>query len=699
MKKGMKSVLTATILLTISNVLGIQAADTTLEEVIVTADRTRITEDSAGSVYAGGYVGTNPSIGILGSKDYTKMPIQATSVTAQAIEQVKLPNNTISEAATLDPVVRARGGNAYNDISIRGFNISPHDYFIDGIPGLMCQSSIGMNFVERLDIISGPSTLTNGSSSYGKSAFGAIDMIPKKATETPIRHFEETFSGRSSWTEALDVGQRFGKDKEWGVRINADVTKGTTYRKKEDMTSGNIFVDIDYNKDKNRGNFFYGHSHVKEYAPDLPLKLGSFGIPKAPDLSTNFQASWTDYSYTNDVLGLSFEHDFNKHLTWFIKGGYHDEDWYSCFESYYPTLINEKGDFKSSIEQVPIRIFRKSFITGLRGDFKTGSVTHNMVFSYDKQWSSGYAGDWAAGEHMTFLGNIYNNSIEKYPKPIVDEVTWDPSPKKQSAGLSLVDTMEWNRLIALIGVRHQKEQVEGGYNASATSPSFGLMYKLNNNVSVYGNWMQGLITGTEVRREFANKGQYLDPVKTTQREFGFKWDKGNLGGTLSYFHINQQIPYADPVTNIYDYNGKQQSKGASFTVYGDITEKLHLLGGMSFMNVKNIGGTYDGNRYCGTPKWIGTLAMTYDVTDAFSLNTRLMYNSSAWADNKNTKKIGAWTRLDLGAKYKWTNMKNPMTLSCNVINVLGHKYWYGAGDNSVYLGTPRTFVVSLGIDF
>lgn len=322
-----------------------------------------------------------------------------------------------------------------------------------------------------------------------------------------------------------------------------------------------------------------------------------------------------------------------------------------------------------------------------------------MVFSYDKQWSSGYMGDWEAGYNMTFFGNIYNNSIEKYPKPIVDKVTWDPYKKKQSAGLSLVDTMEWNRLTALIGVRHQKEQVEGGYNASATSPSFGLMYKLNNNVSVYGNWMQGLIPGTEVSKKYANKGQYLDPVKTTQREFGFKWDKGNLGGTLSYFHINQQIAYADPVTNIYDYNGKQQSKGASFTVYGDITEKLHLLGGMSFMNVKNIGGTYDGNRYCGTPKWIGTLAMTYDVTDAFSLNTRLMYNSSAWADNKNTKKIGAWTRLDLGAKYKWTNMKNPMTLSCNVINVLGHKYWYGAGDNSVYLGTPRTFVVSLGIDF
>lgn len=151
-------------------------------------------------------MGSSPAVGILGDKDYMEVPIQATSITAKAIDQVKIPNITISEAATLDPVVRSRGGNAYNDISIRGFNISPHDYFVDGIPGLMCQSSIGMNFVERLDIISGPATLTNGSSSYGKSGFGAIDLIPKKATNTPIRRFTETFSGRSSWTEALDIG-------------------------------------------------------------------------------------------------------------------------------------------------------------------------------------------------------------------------------------------------------------------------------------------------------------------------------------------------------------------------------------------------------------------------------------------------------------------------------------------------------------
>lgn len=700
MKQHIKSILTAAIMLTISGGVNVLASTApVLDEVIVTADRTRATEDSAGAVYAGGYVGSSPAVGILGDKDYMEVPIQATSITAKAIDQVKIPNITISEAATLDPVVRSRGGNAYNDISIRGFNISPHDYFVDGIPGLMCQSSIGMNFVERLDIISGPATLTNGSSSYGKSGFGAIDLIPKKATNTPIRRFTETFSGRSSWTEALDIGQRFGADNEWGVRINADVTKGTTFREKEKMTNGNIFVDIDYNKDNNRGNFFYGHSHVKEYAPDLPLSLGKFGIPKAPKLSTNFQASWTDYSYDNDVLGLSYEHDFNKHLTWFVKGGYHDEDWYSCFESYYPTLVSDKGDFESYIEQVPIRIFRKSFITGLKGNFETGAVTHNVVASYDKQWSSGYMGDWAAGYDLTFNGNIYNNSIEKYPKPNVDQIDWDPYKKKISTGLSFVDTMEWNKWTALVGLRHQKENVEGGYHASATSPSFGLMYKFNENLSAYGNWMQGLITGQEVSKKYANKGQYLDPAKTTQRELGIKWDKGNLGGTVSYFHVNQQIAQKDPVTNILDYNGRQQNQGISFNVYGDVGEKLHLLGGMAFMDVKNIGGSYDGNRYHGTPKWNATLALDYDVTDAFSLNSRILYNSSAWADDANTKKLASWTRFDLGAKYKWMDRKYPMTLSCNIINVFGHKYWYGAGNNSVYLGTPRTAVISLSIDF
>ena len=80
MKKHIKSILTAAIMLTISGGVNVLAATApVLDEVIVTADRTRATEDSAGAVYAGGYVGSSPAVGILGDKDYMEVPIQATS--------------------------------------------------------------------------------------------------------------------------------------------------------------------------------------------------------------------------------------------------------------------------------------------------------------------------------------------------------------------------------------------------------------------------------------------------------------------------------------------------------------------------------------------------------------------------------------------------------------------------------------------
>lgn len=695
MKRRKHAAMLVSLVMTLSMGVGLTVmAESQLDEVFVYGDRIYNDEE-----YAGGLVGRKTNFGILGKQDYMSIPVQVTSITAKSIENTNRPGRSLLEAATLDPAVSNRGGNAYNDVMIRGFYVSPHDYYLDGIPGLMCQSSIPTNFLERIDVISGPATLTNGSSSYGKTAFGAIDLIPKKAGEIPVRKFTETFSGRGTWSESIDIGQRFGENHEWGVRLNADFTKGITERRKENMTSGNIFVNIDYAKEKDRANFFYGHNHVNEMAPDLPLQLGKFNIPDAPRGSTNFQASWANYAYTNDFLGISYEKDLNENLTWFIKGGYHDEDWYSCFESYYPTLIDDKGNFESYIEQVPIRVYRQSLITGFKSNFMTGKIKHNVVFAADKQWSSGWWGDWEAGYDYLYHGNIYDDSIEKNMKPTVDNIEWGTDQKKISKGLSFVDTMEAGKWTFLLGARRQSETVSGGYHGSATSPSFGVMYKLTPELSVYGNWMQGLIAGQEVSKRYKNHGEYLEPVKTTQKEVGFKWDHKKIGATASYFYVDEQLAMEDPVTNTLGYNGRQKSEGFTVSVFGEPLEKLHVMGGFNVMNVLNQGGTYDGNRFAGLPKWNATMALEYDVSDRFSLNSRIIYNSSAYADNANTKKIKSWTRLDLGAKYRWNLDKNPITLSCNVVNLFGRRYWYGAGNNKLYLGAPRTVMVSLGMEF
>lgn len=171
-----KKVLTAVILGIVSS-----GYFSTISEAVM-LDTVYVEADRIHDEYAGGFVDRGTDMGILGKQDYMSVPVQGLSVTANVIENIKLPNNTLSEAVTLSPSVRSRGGNAYNDISIRGFNISPHDYLLNGIPGLMCQSSIPTSFVERINIISGPSSLMEGSSSVGgTSVGGAVDIISKKS--------------------------------------------------------------------------------------------------------------------------------------------------------------------------------------------------------------------------------------------------------------------------------------------------------------------------------------------------------------------------------------------------------------------------------------------------------------------------------------------------------------------------------------
>ncbi|HYD77440.1 TonB-dependent receptor domain-containing protein, partial [Ramlibacter sp.] len=59
------------------------------------------------------------------------------------------------------------------------------------------------------------------------------------------------------------------------------------------------------------------------------------------------------------------------------------------------------------------------------------------------------------------------------------------------------------------------------------------------NVSLYGNYIEGLQPGTIVGPTYANAGEVLPPFVTEQWEAGVKVDWGRLTTTLSLFEITQ----------------------------------------------------------------------------------------------------------------------------------------------------------------
>ena len=698
MKKSTYVMMAAVLALT--GGMSVQAENMTqLDTVYVTADRNNLQKDE----YAGGLVGRSVDMGLMGRQDYMATPVQTLSISNKVIKSVNNSVNGFNQAITLDPNVRSRGGNAYNDIMIRGFAVSPYDFYIDGIPHLLMQSAVSTNFLERIDVISGPAALFNGGGMVTSGISGAVNIVPKRAGDKDIHQYNVIYTGKKNVEHSLDIGQRFGSDREWGIRISGAYGSGETFRDDETLNKTNIFVDVDYKTEKNRFNVFWGHSHIKEYAMDLPLRLGGHQLPEPMEGSMNFQSPWMNYKYRNYIAGASFERDLNDQLTVFVKGGYHDLDWYSCFDSYYPTLTDDKGNLKSFIEQSMLRYIKKSIYTGIKGNFEIGTTKHQFIAGMDYATFIRGFGDWLAAENISFSGNLYDGSIKKFKEPTIDKIDYSTAAPKRARGYSFIDKMEAGPWIVLAGLRYQQEETVGSYKASVTTPSLGVAYKITPKISVFGNWLKSMIPGSRVSTKkedgYVNAGEDLKPTVGTQHEIGVKWDTGKIGGTASIFNMSKQAAYADE-NKVFGYHGAQESTGFQVNAFGTLGDNLHLLGGFAYMTTQYIGGSKNGKEFFGQPHWNATLALQYDVTSEFTLTGRMMYNSDSWANSGNTTKIPGWTRVDVGGNYKFGTEDHPITLSMMVFNVFGKKYWYSQGtDDAVYLGMPRTVSASLSYNF
>jgi len=90
--------------------------------------------------------------------------------------------------------------------------------------------------------------------------------------------------------------------------------------------------------------------------------------------------------------------------------------------------------------------------------------------------------------------------------------------------------------------------------------------------------------------------------------------------------------------------------------------------------------------------------------EGLTLTTRGIYSSSQYLDQANAKEIGAWNRIDVGARYAFKVDDKHITLRANVENVADKRYWSSAGasDDSepgLTLSTPRTYLLSATVDF
>lgn len=664
---------------------------------------------------AGEYVRATSNIGILGEQEAMTSPISVTTISEKSINDFNSSTDGLSGILSLAPSVRISGNASADVISARGFSLNGYDMYLNGIPGMFAMYRQTTNYIDSIDVIEGPATGITGTG-YNMNPGATINVNSKVATDTPITNLGFAYYGKSSFEQTIDVGRRFGKDNQFGIRINASNVSGERGIDHWSLNQKDIYINLDQKSKNSKTNFLIGYVDTDSKGRPTAMSFDSTvtKLPGAPDGSVNFNPEWRRDQYTNFVMTLNHEQNINDHTKAFLNAGYHHQDWYYCLENGSISVVDNNGNYQTDFEMLPLSIKKKYLQIGIRGDFKLGTVKNDYVLAVDKEWR--YYGYDYGGSSSIFTSNIYNPSSGSWVQPSdFGAVSLNyPGSASKSTGWSIMDTLTTadGKLQVLLGLHGHNItedsynvrtgiQKAAGYKTSGVSPTFGINYAFTPRLSIYANHSENFTVGSMVSGgKYINNGAILEPTKTKQNEIGVKFKTGDFFHKLSYFDIEKANTYDQDLGGGKYYktlDGRQKNRGIEYTATGSLGDKWNLIGGFMYLDAKQAktaSTSSNGKWVNGAPAWSFTMGAEYKATKELSLLARINYLGSSYIQNEKFS-VPGYFKFDLGARYNTKLNNTPVTIKAMVYNVTNKNYWQPqAGSNSLYLGTPRTIMLS-----
>jgi iron complex outermembrane receptor protein len=675
------------------------------------------------AAYAGGQVARGGRIGLLGNVDIMDTPFNITNYTQAIIQDQQA--RSVADVVQNDPAVRvARGFGNYQELYvIRGFPLGSDDLAYNGLYGLLPRQFVASELLERVEVLRGANAFINGAGAGGSSSLGgAINLLPKRAGNTPLTQVTFGVESGGQTYVATDLARRFGEGDRFGVRVNAVHRDGDTQVDHEARKLDVLSVGLDYRGNSYRLSADVGYQNHKLSEPRPSVTLNA-GVPMiaAPSSTSNFAQPWT-YSTERDTFGtVRGEVDLARDVVAWAAFGARTGTEFNALGS--PTVSNARGDASIyRFDNVREDLVRTGEV-GVRGSFATGPVRHT-VSATASGLSQHSKNAYAISNFAGVATNIYN-PID-YPAP---DTSFFPrgdmnaplvTAKTNLSSYAVADTLSMldNTVLMTVGVRHQRirtgsfdydtgvADAGSSYDESANTPVAGIVYKPVQGVSLYANYIEALQQGATASGNVTNLGQVFAPYKSRQKEIGVKYDMGKFGMSAALFTTGQPSAYI--VDRVFGVFGEQRNRGLELSVFGMPMRGVRLLGGLTLLDTEQLttaGGVNQGKDIIGVPKTQLNLGSEWDVpgVSGLNLNARVLYTGTQYADGANTQKLPSWTRLDLGVNYAMRIADHDVTWRARVDNVTDKSYWASAGGypgfGYLVVGAPRTFTVSGTVNF
>lgn len=663
--------------------------------------------------YAGGQVTYSNRAGFLGNKDFMETPFNAISYTDRFVQDQQA--QTIADViAATDPGVFSNGvTSAWSEsYSIRGFNSSTTDTTFDGLAGMAPYYRTSPEMFSRIEVLKGPSALLNGMPPGG-SVGGAINLVPKRADDEPLTRFTTTYMSDAQLGGHLDVGRRLGENQQFGVRFNGVYRdgEGAVDNQKPRVQMGALGLDWRGEQARLSADLYSADDHIDGPVRGINLAPG-LAVPTPPDSDTLINPDWAFANTRDKGAILRGEFDFTDEIMGYASVG-RSETNYTYNGAMSSLVLDDQGNYRTSIGQLAFDVEKTSAEVGVRGHFQTGAVSHaisvNATHYEHEQHDYGRrtvpGADWVT--------NLYDPQWGAAAEFITPHIM-HTELRLNSYGLADTISFADDRLQLTLGARRQEVvsdaySVTSGarisrYDESAVTPAAALLFRATDQVSLYANYIEGLSQGATAPMSAANAGEVFEPYKTKQNEIGVKFDLGDFSHTLSLYEIKRPSSYTDLETNVFSFGGEQRNRGAEWSFFGSPLSNLRLMGGIAYVDPKVTRAASDenqGSQATGVPDLQAKLGAEWDLSAApgLTLTANATAMSEQYINSDNSLSVPGHTIYDVGARYATHLSGYPLTLRATIDNVTDKAYWAMPQLSSLALGAPRTFMFSASLDF
>ena len=708
-----------------------------LQEVNVRADAKRVKAARSYSIASDGDLRDRVNLGVLGKANAFTAPITVVNYDEQALNNTEA-RTLVDAVAKKDASVWQFGGesNTLTGLYFRGYQLDARQFSVNGLAGMYGTQGTASVQVGSAQLIKGASTAVNGMDPEG-AVSGSVNIETKKAADEGNRKIGLGWFSNNRAQGTFDLGQRFGENKEFGVRANGKLRHGDTPRHGYSEDNKEFALNADYRGEKVRvalDSIYAKRKTNGGRARMQDIQNANGRLFDAPEGKVNLAPSWQAQNTRGQTNMLTFEWDAfeNAQITGGI--GYNNARYYGNFAS--PTVTSSGLTYNSGRARLTDQRFKTlSMNLTARGEFETGPVSHNWSTAFDRidRKRTTYQGARQTQNRVIDPSLDIPTQLAKLDSNLGS--AWSPTPSLDTVikvnSLAVSDTLGFadNKYRLTLGGRFQAVEQKNKLNgrkadASRFSPMLMAAWVPQPDLVVYGNYMEDL-EPSDIRTDDDGHVTMADPRVSRQFEVGVRKNWGDFVTTLNAFQIKRPGYWRGNTTSGtafaarknagLAYSGSEQgierSRGIEFNTYANLLNKtLRPTFGLMYLqstvkDYPNFADNLVNGVQVANPRVIAKAGVEWDTPFAkgLTLNGNVSYFGKSYQDTQKQYAFPSYTLVDVGARYKTKLGKNTLTVSSSVENLFNKNYWQvqrGQYDRSfAVVGMPRTYWLKAELDF